>query len=120
HGFPRHLARRDVLLDGRTGVRSSARDGFGRSRGLTLAASAVPRYAAAYEPALRADEDQRVRADVGARGEAWRGEPRPGLSRFRLARRDPRRRGAGAQRAVEPIPALRRPAGAARGSRGSL
>jgi hypothetical protein len=40
------------------------------------------------EPALRADEDERVRADVSARREARRSEPRTGLPRFRLAGTD--------------------------------
>ena len=41
----------------------------------------------AYEPALRTDGNQRVRAHVPRRREAWRGQSGAGLSRFRLARR---------------------------------
>ena len=38
------------------------------------------------EPALRADADERVRADEPCRGQAWCGQPRAGVSRLRLAR----------------------------------
>ena len=56
----------------------------------------------------------------GLAAQAWRGQPRPGLSRFRLARRDSRGGGAGAEGRLQPICAVARDSRAARGGRGPL
>src|SRR6478609_631669 len=73
------------------------------TRGEPMSALCAPN-----ESDLRTDEDQRVRAHVRSCGEARRGEPRSGISRFRLARADPRRGGARAEGGVEPISSVAR------------
>src|SRR6185437_14800877 len=72
------------------------------------------------EPALRTDEDQRLRAHVRARAGAWRCQSWAGLPGFRLARRDSRCRGACANGRLEPISAVAWPHAAAPGGGGSL
>ena len=56
----------------------------------------------------------------GLAGEAWRGQSRAGLSRFRLAQEILEAAATALQGRIEPICAVARPARAARGDRGAL
>src|SRR6476659_5560682 len=78
----------------------------GRRIVASLAVSRAWRYASRDEPALRTDEDQRLRTHVRPCRAAWRREPRPRLSRFRLAAGNPRGGRQGGGRRIEPICAV--------------
>src|SRR6185437_14311084 len=92
-----------------------------RSQGCLRSRWTVPHaMRAEYEPALRANADQHLRAHVVSRGEIRRGQPWAGVSRFWLALRNPRCRRPGAQRGLEPVSAVARTADSARGRRDAL
>ena len=109
---------------GEGGLGGFGRSGSGRHRsvmrGPLHAIGPYPLWAAPMNPLYEQMATSVFERMSGLAAQAWRGQPRPGLSRFRLARRDPRRRRAGAEGRLEPICAVARAAGAARGGRGAL
>jgi len=86
----------------------------------SLAAKRCPRYAGGDEPALPTHEDQRLRAHVRACRRARRGQPWPGVPRFRLARPNPRRGGTRGEGRLQPISAVAWDHAAARGGSSAL
>ncbi len=134
---PHNIARRSLPRPGRRlPARASAalfrngdstgpirRAGKGRMGTRSWQASAIPPTKSrgfapkerCFEPALRADGNQRVRAHVARRSKAWCGQSGAGVSRFRLAAGNIGRGGQGGCRRQQPICAVARPSGAARG-----